>query len=234
MSIQKIKSGVISDSVSLTSPSVTGNLNVTQSGTPVIAQFNRTDAGAGLVVAADSDGPYFRATAEGDAIRFNNYLNNSEHARFNGSGYLGLGTTNPQKMLHVNGQVSIGETISEKWLNPVSAYYISGGTINRNIRLISPGGEYYAIFYIVGIWPYAGDGYGTRIIEVTGYGDENRFSTIRNTNYGGGSPTAVTLSATGSYLNINITYNSTYRFACLTKLIYGNQAAYVTIDGTNQ
>jgi hypothetical protein len=231
MSIQKIKSGVIQDSPSLNSPTLTGNLTVTQSGTPVIAQFNRTDSGAGLVVAADSDGPYFRATAEGDAIRFNNYLNNSEYGRFNASGYLGLGTTNPTSTLHVSG---FGQINSERWLNPVDAYKIeASGTQNRNVTLYGPGGEYYAIFYIIGLWPYSGDSYGTRIVEVTGFGVENRFTTIRNQNYGAGSPSAVNISASGTNLILNITYNSSYRFRVITKQVFGSSSSYVGVDGTN-
>jgi hypothetical protein len=225
MPIQKVTTGVIENS-----PSITGNLTVTQTGTPVIAQFNRTDAGAGLVVAADTDGPYFRATAEGDAIRFNNYLNNSEHARINGSGYLGLGTSNPTSTLHVSGFAQIN---SERWLNPLDAYRISGGTQNRNATLYGPGGEYYAIFYIIGLWPYSGDSYGTRIVEVTGFGSENRFTAIRNQNYGVGGPSAVNISASGGNLILNITYNSVYRFRVITKQVFGSDSSYMGIDGTN-
>jgi hypothetical protein len=217
-------------SANIASPTVTGNLTVTQSGTPVIAQFNRTDAGAGLVVAADTDGPYFRATAEGDAIRFNNYLNNSEHARINGSGYLGLGTSNPTSTLHVSGFAQLN---SERWLNPVDAFRISTGTQNRNVTLYGPGGEYYVIFYIIGLWPYSGDSYGTRIVEVAGFGSENRFTTIRNQNYGVGSPTAVNISASSSNLILNITYNSSYRFRVITKQVFGSTSSYMGVDGTN-
>jgi hypothetical protein len=69
-----------SGNVGIGTTSPTGKLNVVQNGTPVIAQFDRTDSGMGLVVAADSTGPYFRPTASG-AVRWNNAANNAELMR---------------------------------------------------------------------------------------------------------------------------------------------------------
>jgi hypothetical protein len=84
-----------SQNVGIGTNSPTGKLNVVQNGTAVIAKFDRTDSGAGLVIAADSDGPYFRATASGDAIRWNNYENTVERMRIDSSGniYVGNDTT---------------------------------------------------------------------------------------------------------------------------------------------
>jgi hypothetical protein len=76
-----------------TSPSY--KLHVAISGSPVIAQFERTDSSAGLIIGADSDGPYFRAITTGDSIRWNNYTNTSEFMRLDPSGNLGIGTTTP-------------------------------------------------------------------------------------------------------------------------------------------
>ena len=75
--------------IGTTSP--TGKLNVVQNGTPVVAQFDRTDSGTGLVVAADSTGPYFRPTTN-TAIRWNNSANNAEYMRITSTGNVQLST----------------------------------------------------------------------------------------------------------------------------------------------
>ena len=75
--------------VGTTSPSA--KLHVSQVGNP-IAQFTRSDSGTGLVIASDSDGPYFRPETS-SAIRFNNSANSAEYMRIDSSGNLLVGTT---------------------------------------------------------------------------------------------------------------------------------------------
>ena len=76
--------------VGTTSPSA--KLHVSQVGNP-IAQFTRSDSGTGLVIASDSDGPYFRPETS-SAIRFINSAASSEWARFTSSGYFKQSSTN--------------------------------------------------------------------------------------------------------------------------------------------
>jgi hypothetical protein len=68
-------------------------LHVATSGVASIAQFERTDSSAGLIIGADSDGPFFRAITTGDSIRWNNYNNTAEFMRLDSAGNLGLGVT---------------------------------------------------------------------------------------------------------------------------------------------
>lgn len=86
--------------VGIGTASPTGKLNVVQNGTPIIGQFTRTDAGQGLVIAADSSGPYFRPTASG-AVRFNNSANSVEYMRIDSSGNVGIGTSSPAAPLDI-------------------------------------------------------------------------------------------------------------------------------------
>ena len=80
-----------SQKVGIGTASPTGKLHVTQSGNP-IAQFTRSDSGTGLVIASDSDGPYFRPETS-SAIRFNNSANSAEYMRVASDGGIYLGTT---------------------------------------------------------------------------------------------------------------------------------------------
>ena len=75
--------------VGTTSPSA--KLHVTQSGNP-IAQFTRSDSSTGLIIASDSDGPYFRPETT-SAIRFNNSANTAEAMRVTNAGQLLIGKT---------------------------------------------------------------------------------------------------------------------------------------------
>jgi len=153
----------------------------------------------------------------------------AESARFNGSGYLGIGTDNPLAQLQTSTDGIIART---KWLNVVTASRtVSGDT--RQITVNSPGGEYYLEMFIIGLWPYSGDGYGVRKIEVAGFGSENRVTTITNTGHAGGANPTVTISASGGNLVVQLVYGNVYRFAAITRLVYGNQNAYVTINGTD-
>ena len=75
--------------VGIGTASPSAKLHVTQSGNP-IAQFTRSDSGTGLVIASDSDGPYFRPETS-SAIRFNNSANTVENMRIDSSGNVLIG-----------------------------------------------------------------------------------------------------------------------------------------------
>ena len=80
-----------SQKVGIGTASPSAKLHVTQSGNP-IAQFTRSDSGTGLIIASDSDGPYFRPETS-SAIRFNNSANSAEYMRIDSSGNLLVGNT---------------------------------------------------------------------------------------------------------------------------------------------
>lgn len=142
---------------------------------------------------------------------------------------VGIGTQNPTHAFHT----STGRISEERWLNSVSAYYISSGTLNRNITVDLNGcGEYYIKIVIVGLWPYTGTGFGTGIIEVTGYGTGNIHHVIRNQFYNN-SPTSATVTSSNSDLNIAINYSNTYRWNASAKVIYGGNGMSMSVDGTN-
>ena len=75
--------------VGTASPSA--KLHVSQVGNP-IAQFTRSDSGTGLILASDSDGPYFRPETA-TAIRFNNSANSAELMRITNGGDVFIGTS---------------------------------------------------------------------------------------------------------------------------------------------
>ena len=152
-----------------------------------------------------------------------------ERMIINSSGNVGIGCT-PTHTLHAP-TARLGE---EKWLNSVSAYYISSGTLNRNLTIdLNGSAEYYIIIYLVGIWPYTASAAGTRIIEVTGYGStQNAVAVISNAG-SGGNPTSVTVTASGGNLNLAINYNNTYRWNASAKVVYGTNGMTMSVDGTN-
>lgn len=153
----------------------------------------------------------------------------AESARFNPSGYFGLGTTSPKAQIQTSTDGIIGRT---KWLNAVNASRTSSGD-TRVITVVNPSGEYYLEMFIVGLWPYSGDGYGVRKIEVAGFGSENRYTTITNTGYAGGANATFTIGASGGNLTVTVVYGNVYRFGAFTRLVYGNLDSYVTINGTD-
>jgi len=95
--------------IGTTTPSA--KLHVTQTGNPV-AQFTRSDSGVGLVIAGDSDGPYFRPETN-TAIRFNNSANSAEYMRIDSSGNLLVGTTSN---LSVASKVQVSTSASIAYL----------------------------------------------------------------------------------------------------------------------
>ena len=146
------------------------------------------------------------------------------------NGKVGIGQTNPTHTLHAP-TARLGE---EKWLNSVNAYYISSGTINRNLTInLNGSAEYYIIIYIVGIWPYTASAAGTRIVEVTGYGATGNYHSVISNGGAGGQPTSVTVSASGGNLNLAINYNNTYRWNASAKVVYGANGMTMSVDGTN-
>ena len=170
-----------------------------------------------------------RPNASTDGIRFTQE-GAGDRMTIDASGKLGVGTTSPTHTLHAP-TARLGE---EKWLNSVSAYYISSGTINRNLTIdLNGSAEYYLIIYIVGIWPYTASAAGTRIIEVTGYGStQNAISVISNAG-SGGNPNSVTVTASGGNVNVAIGYNNTYRWNASAKVVYGANGMTMSVDGTN-
>ena len=145
-----------------------------------------------------------------------------------------VSTDNRSHMINVvgsNDEVRIG---SRKFLNPVSAFYISSGTLNRNLTIsLNNCGEYYLKIMLVGLWPYQGSSYGTRIIEVTGFGSANHFTVIRNTHYGSGPTGSVVVSCASSTLNVAITTAQNYRWEANCEIIQGGGGMSMAVDGTN-
>ena len=87
--------------------------------------------------------------------------------------------------------------------------------------------------HIVGIWPYSGSHPGTRIIEVTGYATTNVFHVVRNTHYGSGPTGAVTVSATGGNLVVNIITGNNYRWVAHCEVLHGGGGMSMSVDGNN-
>jgi len=182
---------------------------------------------ANLYTQQDGTHQFLTSTASGSAgaaASFNTVL------KIDNSGKVGIGESSPTHTLHAP-TARLGE---EKWLNSVNAYYISSGTINRNLTIdLNGSAEYYIIIYLVGIWPYTASAAGTRIIEVTGYGaSQNAVAVISNAG-SGGNPTSVTVTASGGNLNLAINYNSTYRWNASAKVVYGANGMTMSVDGTN-
>jgi len=90
-----------SQKVGIGTSSPSAKLHVSQVGNP-IAQFTRSDSGTGLVIASDSDGPYFRPETS-SAIRFNNSANSAEYMRVDSSGNLLVGCTSFSQSSSVKG-----------------------------------------------------------------------------------------------------------------------------------
>jgi hypothetical protein len=130
-----------------------------------------------------------------------------------------------------NDEVRIG---SRKFLNPVNAYFISSGTLNRNLTVgLNNCGEYYLKIMITGIWPYSGSNPGVRIIEVVGFGSSNVFTVIQNTHYGFGPTGSVTVTCANSTLNVAITTGQNYRWEANCEIIQGGGGMTLAVDGTN-
>jgi hypothetical protein len=137
----------------------TGKLNVVQNATPIIGQFDRTDAGTGLVIAADSSGPYFRPTTS-SAIRWNNSANTQEYMRIDSSGritqpYQPMFAANASGfagIINTGSYVPYGNVITNvgsaynastyKFTVPIAGTYLfqmniySNGATNGSVRLI--------------------------------------------------------------------------------------------------
>jgi len=169
-----------------------------------------------------------RPNASTDGIRFTQE-GAGDRMTIDASGKLGVGTT-PTHTLHAP-TARLGE---EKWLNSVSAYYISSGTINRNLTInLNGSAEYYIIIYLVGLWPYTASGVGTRIVEVAGYGSTGNYHSVISNGGAGGQPTSVTVTSSGGNLNLAINYNSLYRWNASAKVVYGANGMTMSVDGTN-
>ena len=122
-----------------------------------------------------------------------------------------------------------------KFLNSVSAYRISTGTQNRNIKVHELGGEYYLKLYIVGLRSYTGSEYFTRVVEITGMGTDQLVTVISNNQYGAGLAVTVTATTPSSgVVNLLVdTGGTNYRFTANVQMVHGGNGAYVTIDGTD-
>jgi hypothetical protein len=139
-----------------------------------------------------------------------------------------------EKAIFVDASNDEVRILGNKFLEPVSAYFISTGTLNRNITVGLNGcGEYYIIMHIVGIWPYSGSTPGTRIIEVAGFGSSNVINVIRNTHYGSGPTGAVTVSASGGNLVVSIATGQNYRWAAHCEVVHGGGGMHMSVDGSN-
>ena len=151
-----------------------------------------------------------------------------------GNNRVGIGESAPGRPFEVPETLS-AKIVNFHYLNTVSAYKISSGTATRNVRVeFGSGGEYWLKMYIVGLWPYGGEGYGTVTIEVAGFGGEERFTVIETTKTAGGSTVTATVSADNDALNIEISSTQgAWRWAAMTEMIFGPDAAYVTVDGTD-
>ena len=145
-----------------------------------------------------------------------------------------VSTDNRSHMINVLGSTDEVRIGSRKFLNPVNAYYISSGTLNRNLTVgLNNCGEYYLKIIITGIWPYSGGYPGTRIIEVAGFGSSNVFHIIRNTHYGAGPTGTVTVTCASSTLNVAITTGQNYRWEANCEIIQGGGGMTLAVDGTN-
>ena len=141
---------------------------------------------------------------------------------------------NQVKAIYVDGGNDSVQILGNKFLEPVAAYYISSGTLNRNITVdLNDCGEYYLIIHITGIWPYAGSSPGTRIIEVTGFSTTNVVHVIRNTHYGSGPTGSVTVSATGNDLVVAISTVQNYRWSAHCEVVHGGGGMSMSVDGND-
>jgi hypothetical protein len=151
-----------------------------------------------------------------------------------GNDKIGVGTGSPNRSFQVHNSLS-ANIVNFHYLNVVSAYKISSGTANRNVRVeFGDGGEYWLKMHIVGLWPYTGSGYGTVTIEVAGYGSEERFTVIETTKTAGGASVTATVSADNNALNIAISSSyGSWRWSVMTEMVLGPSGAYVSVDGTD-
>lgn len=193
-----------------------------------LGDVNGAELGPGYLTLSRDDTANAKQILFGKNGAVHSYLETTSSGLNIGGANVGIGT-NPTHAFHA----PTGRISQERWLNSVGAYYISSGTLNRNITIDLNGcGEYYIKVMIVGLWPYSGTGFGTGIIEVTGFGTQNIHHVIRNTFYNN-SPTSATVTSSNADLNIAINYGNTYRWNASAKVIYGGDGMSMSVDGTN-
>ena len=221
--------------------SPTTNLSVTNSGftntsTTGIPAIRTEGAYGGAIGLVDTKEAGWYAQDSGDTLH--QYVGRASGTgasssivmTYKSSGKVGIGESSPTHTLHAP-TARLGE---EKWLNSVNAYYISSGTINRNLTInLNGSAEYYIIIYLVGLWPYTASGVGTRIVEVAGYGSTGNYHSVISNGGAGGQPTSVTVTSSGGNLNLAINYNSLYRWNASAKVVYGANGMTMSVDGTN-
>jgi hypothetical protein len=167
--------------VGIGTASPTGRLNVVQNGTPVISQFDRTDAGTGLVIAADSSGPYFRPTTS-SAIRWNNSGNTVEYMRIDSNGNVGIGITSPTASLQV---YTTGSTGGQGTTNTYTVMQAQTSTNNSGLWFGGMSSETTAVIGTatgsgnLAFQTYNGSAWGERM-RITSGGDLSIGTTVSN------------------------------------------------------
>lgn len=162
----------------------------------------------------------------------------TEKMRITSSGAVGIGVASIAANTKLQVQGGLVHSGYSKFVSTVEGSDTTGPYNNFTISLnTGNSGEYYAKLFVVGLCGYTGSTYFTYIVEVTGYGSENRITEISRNRYGTGSSPGFVISAgtmSGGVINWTVNTNGTnYRFRASADTI-GMTAAYMSSTAPNR